>query len=132
MSSLRPLCGFLRAGLSRHLRSSRTLTEMHMGERTRQAFGSITRQTRNARVFSTQNETEVPRGGFSYPGPRKLSEIVKIQLLEKHGSMRVREIWDEYHKDHKSAVGEVLSAEEYALFKHRTGRCKHFVLPVPR
>lgn len=93
---------------------------------------NVSAQNTNIRLFSSQNEIEVPRGGFSYPGPRKLSEIVKIQLLEKHGSMRVREIWDEYHKDHKSAVGEVLSAEEYALFKHRTTRCKHFVLPVPR
>lgn len=71
-------------------------------------------------------------GGFSYPGPRKLSEIVKLQLLNKHGSERVREIWSEYHRDHKTAIGEVFTAEEFGILKQRTQRCKHFVLPVPR
>lgn len=70
--------------------------------------------------------------GFSYPGPRKLSEIVKLQLLNKHGSSRVREIWTEYHKDHKSAVGDVLTTEEYGLLLQRSQRCRHFVVPVPR
>ncbi|CAN8073185.1 unnamed protein product [Agarophyton chilense] len=86
----------------------------------------------HARSLCTQRDSQVSGGGFSFPGPRKLSEIVKIQLLDKHGAMRVQEIWKEYHADHKSAVGDVFSAEEYELFKHRTARCKHFVLPVPR
>lgn len=73
-----------------------------------------------------------PVPGFSYPGPRKLSEIVKLQLLNKHGAPRVREIWNEYHKDHKSAVGDTLSGEEYGLLLQRTQRCRHFVFPVPR
>lgn len=76
--------------------------------------------------------TATPQTGFSYPGPRKLNEIVKIQLLNKHGAPKVREIWSEYHRDHKSAVGDVLSSEEYELFKGRSERCRHFVLPVPR
>lgn len=86
------------------------------------------------REFSTapgsDGSAAVP--GFSYPGPRKLSEVVKIQLLNKHGAPRVREIWNEYHKDHKSAVGDTLSSEEYGLLLQRTERCRHFVFPVPR
>lgn len=73
-----------------------------------------------------------PETGFSYPGPRKLSEIVKIQLLNKHTSGKVKEIWDSYHRDHKTAIGHTLSAEEYSLLKGRSERCRHFVLPVPR
>lgn len=72
-------------------------------------------------------------GGFSYPGPRKLDEVVKVALLSKHGAPRVAEIWKEYHSDiSKRAVGDVLSADEYGLLRQRTQRYSHFVLPVPR
>lgn len=84
-------------------------------------------------AFSTSAAGSAPtQTGFSYPGPRKLSEIVKLQLLTKHGTPRVQEIWQEYHQDHQSAIGDTLSAEEYGLLRQRTSRCRHFVLPVPR
>lgn len=90
------------------------------------------RPTHFCRSLSTPTQFPTAKGGFSYPGPRKLSEIVKLQLLQKHPPSRVREIWSEYHADHTSAVGDVLSADEFALLKHRSARCRHFVLPVPR
>jgi ATP11 protein len=71
-------------------------------------------------------------GGFSYPGPRKLSDIVKLPLLNAHGASRVSEIWREYHKHHASAVADVLTAEEYGVLMQRAQRCPLFVLPVPR
>jgi len=96
---------------------------------------AIASQTTLRRPYSAAGgggQAAAPTTGFSYPGPRKLNEIVKLQLLNKHGAPRVREIWKEYHADHKTAVGDVFTAEEYGLFMQRTGRCKHFVLPVPR
>lgn len=70
--------------------------------------------------------------GFSHPGARKLSEIVKIQLFNKVSAARASEIWSEYHKDHKSAIGDVFTSEEYGLLRQRTERCRHFILPVMR
>lgn len=88
------------------------------------------------RSLSTTHPTAgKPKGkvpGFSYPGARSLDKIVKIQLLQKHGTPRVREIWGEYHKNHKTAVGDSLTAEEHNLLMQRTKRCSVFVLPVPR
>lgn len=81
---------------------------------------------------SATDRGETAATGFSHPGARKLSDIVKLQLLNKHGAGRVREIWNEYHKGHKSAVGDVLTAEEYGLLRQRSERCRHFVLPVYR
>lgn len=72
------------------------------------------------------------QSGFSYPGPKALDKIVKVQLLQKHGTPRVREIWEEYHKDHKTAVGDSLTKDEFGTLMQRTKRCPVFVLPVPR
>ncbi|KAI0563074.1 ATP11 protein [Gracilaria domingensis] len=132
MSRLRPLCSSLVNALLRTPRGTWRIVPTRRPEVAITTGAFAVTDWSQKRLFSTQNETPVRRDGFSYPGPRKLSEIVKIQLLDKQGSMRVREIWNEYHADHKSAVGDVLSAEEYELFKHRTSRCKHFVLPVSR
>lgn len=111
-------------------RSYKSLTTM----RSFQSSHLLPPTSATQRTYSTGQEADgsAPMPGFSYPGPRKLSEIVKIQLLNKHGAPRVREIWNEYHKDHKSAVGDTLSSEEYGLLLQRTQRCKHFVFPVPR
>lgn len=84
---------------------------------------------------SAHSGARKPKGstaGFSYPGPRSLDKIVKVQLLNRHGTPRVREIWGEYHKDHKTAVGDSITAEEHGLLMQRTKRCGVFVLPVPR
>lgn len=71
-------------------------------------------------------------GGFSYPGPRKLKDIVKLPLLNAHGAERVTEIWLEYHKHHASSIADVMNAEEFETLMQRTRRCPTFVLPVPR
>jgi ATP11 protein len=70
--------------------------------------------------------------GFFYPGPRQLKDIVKLPLLNAHGASRVREIWTEFHRDHKSAVADILTADEFGTLMQRSQRCPFFVLPVPR
>jgi hypothetical protein len=70
--------------------------------------------------------------GFSYPGPRELKDIVKLPLLNAHGARRVREIWTEFHDDHKSAIADVLTSDEFGTLMQRSQRCPFFVLPVPR
>jgi ATP11 protein len=70
--------------------------------------------------------------GFSYPGPRELKDIVKLPLLNAHGAHRVREIWTEFHHDHKAAIADVLTGDEFGTLMQRSQRCPFFVLPVSR
>lgn len=92
--------------------------------------GLLDRQTRN---FASNPANPSPSlGGFSYPAPRKLSDIVKLQLLTLHGTERVAEIWNEYHASHKTAFADVLTDSAYNLFRNRIKRCPLFVIPVPK
>lgn len=86
-----------------------------------------------ARKFASDSAGTSPTlGGFSYPAPRKLTDVTKLQLLERHGTDRVTEIWNEYHASHKTAFGDVLTDTSYNLFRNRISRCPLFVVPVPR
>lgn len=71
-------------------------------------------------------------GGFTYPGPRKLKDIVKLPLLNAHGAGKVTEIWSEYHKHHATAIADACSEEEFGLLMQRSKRCPLFVVPIPR
>ena len=46
------------------------------------------------------------RMSFSYPAPRTLDEVVKIDLLQEETPDRVRDIWDEYHLTKEDVVGQ--------------------------
>lgn len=71
-------------------------------------------------------------GGFTYPGPRKLKDIVKLPLLNAHDAAKVRVIWTEYHKHHATAVSDHCSKDEFGLYMQRTQRCPLFVVPIPK
>ena len=69
---------------------------------------------------------------FSYPAPRTLNEVVKLDLLASEDPARVQEIWDEYHAAQEDAVGETWSAEDFAQFRARASDAAMFVYPVER
>jgi ATP11 protein len=71
-------------------------------------------------------------GGFTYPGPRKLQDIVKLPLLNAHSAPKVEEIWTQYHKHHATAIADTCTQEEFGLLMQRTKRCPLFVIPIPR
>lgn len=73
-----------------------------------------------------------PVGGFTYPAPRRLGDITKLPLLQKHTADRVEEIWRSYHDTHKTAFADVLSEQGYELLRARSKRCPLFVIPVRR
>ena len=52
---------------------------------------------------------------FSYPCPRKLSEIVKISLMEKEPPSKIKEIWQKHYDEKYHAVGFDIEAEEMKL-----------------
>lgn len=71
-------------------------------------------------------------GGFTYPGPRKLADVVKLPLLNAHDTARVKEIWTEYHKHHATSVADHISREEFGLYMQRSQRCPLFVIPIAK
>ncbi|CAM9521806.1 unnamed protein product [Phaeothamnion confervicola] len=69
---------------------------------------------------------------FSFPGPRKLNEIANLPLLEKEDDIRIREIWNEYHRDQQNALGAVLKASDLANLRARAKSCPLLLVPVYR
>lgn len=73
-----------------------------------------------------------PVGGFSFPAPRKLGEIVKLDRLENEDAESITHIWNEYHKSQPCAASAVMSASDFALAKSRATQNRFFTFPVFR
>ena len=69
---------------------------------------------------------------FSYPAPRTLDEVVKIDLLQEETPDRVRDIWDEYHLTKEDVVGQAWTADEYSAFTNTARDAPMFVFPIQR
>lgn len=81
--------------------------------------------------FST-GEQKVTSGGFSYPAPRSLQQIVKLELLENESKEQIHQIWTDFHSDKSDALAAALSGETYKLFVQRAGASPFFIFPVYR
>lgn len=82
-------------------------------------------------LFSTDGP-KVTSGGFSYPAPRSLQQIVKIELLENETEDRIRKIWEDYHGEKDDSLATTLSGEEYASLVQRATASPFFLFPVYR
>lgn len=72
-------------------------------------------------------------GGFTYPAPRKLDDVVKLDLLRRESKERVEEIWLGYHAEKEFNVAEMWTAEQFKAFKQAAAKFgKLFFFPVPR
>ncbi|KAF0852224.1 mitochondrial Complex V (CV) ATP synthase F1 complex assembly factor 1 (ATPAF1/Atp11) [Andalucia godoyi] len=74
---------------------------------------------------------------FSYPGPRKLGDLVKLPLLERESPEKIRHIWREYHNDEerrtdgkRPSFAEVLESSQYSQLRLRSKQSPMFVFPV--
>ncbi|TYZ63595.1 hypothetical protein PybrP1_010889 [[Pythium] brassicae (nom. inval.)] len=83
------------------------------------------------RAFST-GEQKVTSGGFSFPAPRSLQQIVRLELLENEPRARVQQIWEEYHHEKGDALATTLSGAEFAVLAERARASPFFVFPVYR
>mmetsp|Transcript_6615 Transcript_6615/g.13392 ORF Transcript_6615/g.13392 Transcript_6615/m.13392 type:complete len:240 (-) Transcript_6615:927-1646(-) len=70
--------------------------------------------------------------GFTLPVPKKLRDVVKLPLLEKQPTAKVRTIWMEHYRDHPTVVADVLSGAAHDQFTKRAARFPMFVFPVLR
>lgn len=120
--------------LSRHV-LLRRLRHLHSVPPSRPIFSSTPTPTltfiQPPTYFTSHNFSSLS-GGFTYPAPRSLDAIAKTQLLSKHTSSRVTEIWHEHHAQSKTAISDVLHVDRYTLLRQRTQRCPLFVVPIGR
>ncbi|TDH72537.1 hypothetical protein CCR75_000797 [Bremia lactucae] len=70
--------------------------------------------------------------GFSYPGPRSLEQIVKLELLESEQAAKIRSIWEEFHADKNDAIATTLRGSEFEALVTRAKSAPYSILPVYR
>mmetsp|Transcript_40468 Transcript_40468/g.63170 ORF Transcript_40468/g.63170 Transcript_40468/m.63170 type:complete len:182 (+) Transcript_40468:23-568(+) len=63
-------------------------------------------------------------------GSKKLSDFVKLDLLEREDPVRILEIWMEYFSKKEGEVAGVLSDAEYDILSFRTNKSPLSILPV--
>lgn len=51
------------------------------------------------------------RAHFNYPCPRKLREIMKMSLIERETTEKIKNIWSEYHNDKPRCFADVVDGE---------------------
>lgn len=90
----------------------------------------VARLTSAPRAFSSG--TKVTAGGFSFPAPRALSQIVKLELLENEQLEEIKTIWEQFHAEKDDSIATTLSAESYKSLVERAGASPFFIFPVYR
>lgn len=69
---------------------------------------------------------------FTYPAPRSLDGVVKLPLLRSEEPQRIRQIWEEYHRDKPGVVVSSLDQQQFALLSSRARKSPIFVFPLVR
>ena len=64
--------------------------------------------TAASKIFSVKSIRNL---SFSFTGPRKLDDIMKIELLEGKSAAEVSDIWMTYHEDKDRTYGLVLEGK---------------------
>jgi len=59
-----------------------------------------------------------------------LNKVVKVDLLEKEPSEKVKIIWQDYHK-HKDCIFSTIESTKYKHIRERSRKSPMFVFPVP-
>jgi ATP synthase F1 complex assembly factor 1 len=92
----------------------------------------------NKKMFAlTRSTTRTTRRlcrhfSFSYPAPRTLDEVVKLDLLKDESPARINEIWQEYHDSKEDVIGASWTTNDYESFLKTGKSASMFVFPVER
>lgn len=62
---------------------------------------------------------------------KKLSDIMKIDLVEQRTAEEIKQIWLKYHVG-KEVVCAVIPVDQYDLMMERAKKYPMFILPIPR
>lgn len=77
----------------------------------------------NPKVSKGQVDAEIPH--------KKLSDIMKIELIQDKTAEDVSKIWIEYHKT-KDVLAATLTVEQFNNLMSRAEKYPIFLLPLPR
>lgn len=83
------------------------------------------------RALST-GEQKITSGGFSYPAPRALQQIVRLELLESESRERIEQIWADFHREKDDSLVTALRGAAFAALAERARASPFFVFPVYR
>lgn len=56
---------------------------------------------------------------FTYPCPRKLREIMKMSMIEREPTDKIKAIWDEYHHMRTENISYSIDRDQYELLKRQ-------------
>jgi len=81
-----------------------------------------------------QQQQVAVRTTFSFAGPRKLSDVMKIDSVVKETktSEEIRDMWLAYHDAKEDVLGLCMDGKDGELVLRRASKCKFFVQPVFR
>ncbi|KAJ0411393.1 hypothetical protein ATCC90586_004379 [Pythium insidiosum] len=83
------------------------------------------------RAFASDSG-KIKSGGFSFPAPRTLQQIVKLELLENEEPAEIQRIWENYHAEKDDCIATTMSAVDFNAIKERARSAPFFVFPVYR
>ena len=72
------------------------------------------------------------RTNFTYAGPRKLSEIMKLSLLNDMSPSEIADIWQTYHDDKEQVHGLSVDSVKGRSILARAAQCPFFIHPLFR
>eukprot|EP00571_Detonula_confervacea_P002067 CAMPEP_0172324518 /NCGR_PEP_ID=MMETSP1058-20130122/51563_1 /TAXON_ID=83371 /ORGANISM="Detonula confervacea, Strain CCMP 353" /LENGTH=302 /DNA_ID=CAMNT_0013040813 /DNA_START=86 /DNA_END=994 /DNA_ORIENTATION=+ len=72
------------------------------------------------------------RTNFSYAGPRKLSDVLKTELLEGKSHAEICDMWMTYHEGKEKVHGLLLDEAKGKSILARAAQCPFFIHPVFR
>lgn len=72
------------------------------------------------------------RTNFSYAGPRKLSDVLKTDLLEGKSSAEISDLWMTYHEGKDNVHGLTIDKAKGKTILSRAAQCPFFIHPVFR
>ena len=65
-------------------------------------------------------------------GPKKLSDLMKLDLLEDKTADEIKCIWLEYHKSKPDVISAVIPVEVFDSIVSRGKEFPTFIIPLPR
>jgi len=72
------------------------------------------------------------RSNFSYAGPKKLTDVLKVELLEEKSSTDITDLWMTFHEEKDNVHGWALESDEAKTVLTRAAQCPFFIHPVFR
>jgi len=72
------------------------------------------------------------RSNFSFAGPRKLSDVMKVDLLQDKSNTEISDVWMTYHEGKEKVHGIVMDGKKGRNLLSKAAQCPFFIQPVFR